>query len=126
MDEAEPSDVPIPNALDDVPEGEGHFDLDLVLRDWSTLAAIAFNGALVSGRGVVVINVANSGTQVDYVAGPPCACHEHYTRNYDPEQQAVIVVRRAGMETVYLVGGVPSPAEAFKAAGASTFHKWVH
>lgn len=62
------------NGVEDVFEGAPQPDLDAVTSYWLVLASVGFEGSIISGRGVVVMTVDPTSTQIEYAAGS-CPCH---------------------------------------------------
>ena len=103
--------------------------LDLVLRCWSELAAVAWEGHLTVGRGHVVMISDGELVRSDYMPGPPCRCHAKAVEQYDPGTQAVIVLRHGEGEEdfiVYVLGGWPEPPAAYATVSADSLGAVVH
>ena len=114
------------NAVADVREGEPQPDLDTIITRWLVLAAVGFEGAKVSGRGAVVMTVDATSTRIEYAAGSPCPCHSKLIDDYDPETQILIVLRFEESESVFVLGGLPTPAEAYGQTTAEAVGATVH
>src|SRR5262245_26067892 len=95
-----------------VPEGARNVFLDLLLEHWPRIAAVAWDGWLVHGRGTVTIEDGSVPPVLAYQPGAPCACSAAAVEAYDPETQAVVAVLRDGGEVAWLqtLGGEPTPA----------------
>ncbi len=107
-------------------EATPHPDLDPILMDWQRIASIAWQGFLASGRGAVLIHVSACEVSYTYKAGGPCRCFAQAVATYDPEQQVVVGVSRGDGSILYVVGGWPSPPEAYAAASAELLGATLH
>lgn len=126
MDEKEVAVVEVAAEAEAMSEATVHHEFDPILFDWRRLAAVAWEGYLVGGLGAVTVDVGES-IVISYRVGPPCPCHAAYVDLYDPEQQAVLVVRTPhGEDGIYLLGGWPPPPEAHSLATARDFDAVVH
>ena len=110
----------------DIRESDQHPDLDAMLADWPRIAALAHRGFVLQGRGALVVEVWPNGPRYTYHAGGSCDCCREAVGSYDPDEQVVVVVRRAESERVYVVGGWPSPADMHALASADTTGATVH
>lgn len=95
------------------PNGER---LNPVFDNWKQFAAFAWDSYQTHGRGVLLITIEEGGGKYDYHVGTICDCHEDWVREYDPEQEVIVFVRRAEDECgeIYRLSGWPSPLEAFE------------
>lgn len=114
------------NGVANVLEGDPQPDLDAILCQWPVLAAVGFEGALISGRGAVIVTVDSTSTQIDYAPGSPCLCHAKLVDEYDLRNQIVIVLRREEMESIFVLGGSPTPAESYGQTTAEAVGATVH
>ena len=69
-----------------VPEGTRDTFLDLLLEHWLRIAAVAWDGWLVHGRGTVTIEDGSVPPVLAYRPGSPCQCHASQVEAYDPER----------------------------------------
>lgn len=112
--------------LEQILETACHPDFDLILAHWPVVAAKAWQGAVVSGPGAVVLTVTEGPTEIVYRQGSPCTCHPIEPSTYDPETEAVVVIQRGAESSVpVILGGWPSPPEAFAATDASGMQETV-
>lgn len=107
MTETEPSEE-----LGAVPEGARDFFIDLLLEHWPRIAAAAWDGWLVHGRGTVTIEQGTVPPVLAYRAGAPCPCCAGRVEAYDPERQAVVAVVQddGSVPWIETLGGEPQPA----------------
>jgi hypothetical protein len=103
-----------------------HPDLDAILVDWPRIAAIAWEGFLLGGRGAVIIEVEEPDAWYAYRPGSPCNCCRETLDGYDPEQEAVVVVRRGETQAIYRLGGWPAPPAAYAVTTADLFEATVN
>jgi len=87
--------------------------LDPVLRDWIRIGSLAWSGHCAKGRGLVFVTITEDGAEYRYWAGTPCDCHAHWVDEYDPEQEAIVLVCRGEKESIYRIKASPSPREAW-------------
>ncbi len=110
--------------IESIPEGTDiDPTLDNILGVWRELATIAWEGFLVHGRGVVIVTPHKTGISVSYRPGSPCPCHQEWFDTYNPEEQVLIAVQG---DDLYILGGAPSPIEAFGTTTADMLHATVH
>ena len=110
-----------------VPEGARDSFLELLLEHWPRIAAAAWDGWLVHGRGTVTIEDGSVPLVLAYRPGAPCGCCAGRVAAYDPERQAVVaVVRHDGtVAWVDTLGGEPKPVQT-DALPASASGATVH
>jgi hypothetical protein len=98
-----------------VPEGTRDPFLDLLLAHWPRIAAVAWDGWQLRGRGAVTIEDGSRPPVIDYLPGAPCNCHAEAVKVYDPEGQVVVaIIRPDNREVVWVetLGGWPTPPQA--------------
>ena len=86
------SETEMSGELAAVPEGARDFFTDLLLEHWPRIAAAAWDGWLVHGRGTVTIEQGTVPPVLAYRPGAPCPCCAGRVEAYDPERQAVVAV----------------------------------
>jgi hypothetical protein len=96
-----------------------------VLVAWRRLAARAWEGYLAEGPGTVTVDIGDD-VAFGYRLGAPCDCHAGYVDDYDPELQVVLLVRCGESEWIYVLGGWPSPPEAFACVTAAEAEATLH
>jgi len=96
--------------------------LDVVVRHWLRIAAVAWHGYLLQGRGMVMVSNEASGVSVSYHPGSPCGCFEALIAKYNPEQTVVLMVNGE----VYDFIGNPTPKEAESMATADAVGVSTH
>ena len=96
-----------------IPEGTRDTFLDLLLEHWPQIAATAWEGWLVHGRGTVTIENGSVPPVLAYRSGSPCPCHASEVEAYDPEREAVVAVVDTGGQVpcIYRLSGEPRPAD---------------
>ncbi len=107
-------------------EAQAEFDLDAILQNWRFIAAIAWEGYLSHGRGIVKITVSGERADVAYRGGAFRAHEVGCVDSYDPQEQLVLVVCHQSHETLYLLAGYPSPPRCFANASARMMQATVH
>jgi hypothetical protein len=105
------TDTEIAERLAAVPEGTRDAFLKLLLVHWPWIAAVAWDGWLVHGRGTVTIGNGSVPPVLAYRPGAPCPCCVERVEAYDPERQAVVAVLRddATVAWIATLGGEPQP-----------------
>jgi len=105
-----------------VPEGTRNTFLDLLLEHWPRIAATAWEGWLVHGRGTVTIENGSIPPVLAYRSGSPCPCHASEVEAYDPEREAVVAVVDTGGQVpwIYRLSGEPRPADTDLLPAASS------
>jgi hypothetical protein len=96
-----------------VPEGTRDTFLDLLLEHWPRIAATAWEGWLVHGRGTVTIESGSVPPVLAYRPGAPCRCHASQMEAYDPEREVVVAVVEPGGQVPWIqtLSGEPLPAD---------------
>jgi hypothetical protein len=108
-------------------EGTPHLELDGILKNWILVGSLAWEGFVTQGLGHVLIAVDEDGVHPSYVAGSPCACCPIKADTYDPETQAVVVIRWGEEQRApFIVSGVPTPPETLARADADIMGGTVH
>jgi hypothetical protein len=108
-------------------EGAPHLELDGILKNWILVGALAWEGFVTQGMGFVLVAVDEDGVHPSYVAGSPCACCPVKADTYDPETQAVVVIRWGDdQQSPLIVTGWPAPPGAFARAGVDVMGGTVH
>jgi len=105
-----------------VPEGTRDAFLDLLLEHWPRIAATAWDGWRVHGRGTVTIENGSIPPVLGYRPGAPCPCHVRQVEAYDPERQAVVAVMQHDGSVAWIetLGGEPGPADTDVLPGAAS------
>ena len=105
-----------------VPEGTRDIFLDLLLEHWPRIAATAWDGWLVHGRGMVTIEDGSVPPVLAYRPGAPCPCHASQVEAYDPEREGVVAVVELGGQVpwIYTLSGEPRPADTDLLPAASS------
>ena len=105
-----------------IPEGTRDTFLDLLLEHWPQIAATAWEGWLVHGRGTVTIENGSVPPVLAYRPGSPCPCHASQVEAYDPERQAVVAVVQDDGTVAWIetLGGEPRPADTDAMPAASS------
>ena len=106
-------DTEVAEQLAAIPEGTRDTFLDLLLEHWPRIAATAWEGWLVHGRGTVTIENGSIPPALAYRPGSPCPCHADQVEAYDPEREVVVAVIQPGGEFPWIqtLSGVPRPAD---------------
>ncbi|HVN88095.1 MAG TPA: hypothetical protein VMW17_24900 [Candidatus Binatia bacterium] len=94
------------------------WDFDAIFSNWQFLAAVAWQGYLSDGPGVVVVSVADECADVGYMSGALPTGYGVLVEQYDPRKQIVVVVRHDGSERTYVLNGFPTPRDCFVAGAA--------
>jgi hypothetical protein len=121
------TDAELAEPLAAVPEGTRDVFLDLLLEHWLRIAAAAWDGWLVHGRGTVTIEDGSIPPVLTYRPGAPCPCHASAVEAYDPEREVVVAVvqPRGEVPWIQTLSGVPRPADTEwlpAAASGATVH----
>ena len=105
-----------------VPEGTRDTFLDLLLEHWPRIAAVAWDGWLIRGRGTVTIENGSVPPVLAYRPGAPCPCHASQVEAYDPEREVVVAVVEPGGEVPWIqtLSGEPRPADTDALPAASS------
>ena len=105
-----------------VPEGTRDTFLDLLLEHWPRIAATAWDGWLVHGRGTVTIENGSVPPVLAYRPGAPCPCCAGRVEAYDPERQAVVAVvgDHGAVAWIETLGGEPQPVHTDALPAASS------
>jgi len=115
-----------PGIYSTVAAPQAQFDLDAILCNWRFLAALAWEGYLSHGRGLVEITVTGDDARALYCGATHGTEPAGYVDSYDPHEQLVLVVHHQQCETAYLLGGYPSPPRCFARASARMMKATVH
>jgi hypothetical protein len=115
-------DTELAEQLAAVPEGTRDAFLDLLLEYWPRIAATAWEGWLVHGRGTVTIENGSIPPALAYRSGSPCPCHAEQVAAYDPEREVVVAVIDTGGQVpwIYTLSGEPPPADTELLPAASS------
>jgi|SRR5215475_7776592 len=105
-----------------VPEGTRDTFLDLLLEHWPRIAATAWDGWLVHGRGTVTTENGSVPPVPAYRPGAPRPCHASQVEAYDPEREGVVAVVELGGQVpwIYTLSGEPRPADTDLLPAASS------
>ena len=116
------SETEMSGELAAVPEGARAFFTDLLLEHWPRIAAAAWDGWLVHGRGTVTIEDGSVPPVLAYRSGSPCPCHASQVEGYDPEREVVVAVVEPGGEVPWIqtLSGEPRPADTDALPAASS------
>ena len=118
-DADEAPETPTFTSLADVPaDAPLRVDLRAILFQWHRIAAVACEGAIMQGRGFVLLAITEADQTISCVRDVPCPCHEELVHTYDFKTQVVVAVQRDDHAEVYCLEGFPTPVEAYETATA--------
>ncbi len=98
-------------------------DLEVITKNWITLATIAFEGFSTIGRGIVHVHSCRHGVRFNFY-------RDETVDDYDPEKEVLIMIgtEHEGEygERVYRFSRSPTPLEAIRLCTASDVGSYVH
>ena len=115
-------DTELAEQLAAIPEGTRDTFLDLLLEHWPRIAATAWDGWLVHGRGTVTNEDGSVPPALAYRPGSPCPCHADQVEAYDPEREVVVAAIDTGGQVpwIHTLSGEPRPADTDLLPAASS------
>jgi hypothetical protein len=110
-----------------VPEDAAlELDGELVNEGWPVIAAVAWQGYLTEGRGVVMIDYER---RAAYCRGALGECDRYLVDTYDPELEVVVAVVDCDemcTRSIHLIAGWPAPPDAFRITPAERSRLTAH